>query len=66
MYLLQAVECKQERCIELLLHEKVELDSINRDGNTCLHIAAAAGSTKIVKMLCQAGANMSLKNAVSL
>ena len=62
--MIQAVECTQERCVALLLLDKVELDSVDKDGNTSLHIAAADGSSKIAKMLCQAGASLTIKNRV--
>ena len=62
----QAVECRHDNCVALLLEYKVELDSVDKDGNTCLHIAAGDGSSKIAKMLCQSGANMTIKNRVGI
>ena len=64
MVCFQAVECRHEGCVALLLQDKVELDSVDKDGNTSLHIAACDGSAKIAKMLCQAGASLTIKNRV--
>ena len=61
---LQAVECNQDECVNLLLEYKAEVDVRDQDSNTALHIAVKEGLTNIVALLIRYGANVNLKNKV--
>ena len=61
---LQAVECNQDECVNLLLEYKAEVDVRDQDSNTALHIAVKEGLTNIVALLIRYGANVNFKNKV--
>ena len=46
--------------------EPIDVDVQDVDGNTALHLAAAAGNLEIVSMLCESGARVDLMNNKSL
>ena len=61
----QATECNQEECVKLLLEHRAEVDAIETEGNTGLHLAVKHGFLNIAVALISAGANLNLKNKVS-
>ena len=46
----------------LLAQPSIELDPLDENGQTPLHLATAYGNTKIVKKLLRAGANRQIVN----
>ena len=46
----------------LLLENKLELNGVDKTGNTPLHVAVVAGNEPLVRVLLENGASMSLKD----
>ena len=51
--------------MKLLLEHRAEVDAIDTEGNTGLHLAVKYGYMNIVLALINAGANFNLKNKVN-
>jgi len=49
----------------MLIGRNTNLDKVNEDGETALHVASSAGHGKVVELLLAAGADMDVKNKVS-
>ncbi len=51
-----------KQVMDLLLDLGVNINSVDKDGNTCLHYAVMSNSPRVVKKLLVRGANRELKN----
>ena len=52
------------KTVAALLSFGADADAKDKEGNSCLHIAAAQGSNEILRILLHAGAKVSAKNKV--
>jgi len=66
--ILQAVECNEVECVELLLGARANVTCKDKAGYTCLHYAAHDGLHDVMEMLIAAGRQQQLDvtNNVSL
>lgn len=62
----QAVECGHDDCVKLLIDHNAHVDAVDKSGNSGLHLAVLYNHPKIVKLLTSKGANVNIKNKVTL
>jgi hypothetical protein len=60
--LMSASWAGMSRVLPILLDRSAELDAIDSDGNTALHLGAAKGDVKVISELIARGADVSIKN----
>ena len=63
--LLKSIKCNSVEVIKLLIDAGVALESVDRDGNTALLVAAKNGYFAIIELLVASGANVNHCNKVS-
>ena len=64
LFCLQAVECGHDDCVKLLIEHNADVDAVDRDGNSGLHLAVLYNHPKIIRLLTERGANVNKQNKV--
>jgi hypothetical protein len=59
-------ESRIAEAVRVALLQPGDIDSVNRNGDTALHAAAALGYDRVVQMLADKGAKLSVKNGRGL
>lgn len=62
----QAIECGHKEVIQLMLERGVDINTIDYEGNSGLHVAAKQGFYEITSMLLKQGANFESSNNVCI
>ena len=60
----QAVECGHDDCVKLLIEHNADVDAVDREGNSGLHLAVLYNHPKIIRLLTERGANVNKQNKV--
>lgn len=60
------MECGHDDCVKLLIDHNAHVDAVDKSGNSGLHLAVLYNHPKIVKLLTSKGANVNIKNKVTM
>jgi ankyrin repeat protein len=58
-----AVAGRHTECCRVLLFSGADVDEKNSTGNTCMHVAAEAGSQEVMELLFEFQASLNIRNA---
>ena len=58
------MECGHDDCVKLLIEHNADVDAVDRDGNSGLHLAVLYNHPKIIRLLTERGANVNKQNKV--
>lgn len=60
------MECGHDVCVKLSIDHNAHVDAVDKSWNSSLHLAVVYNHPKIVKLLTSKGANVNIKNKVTM
>ena len=58
-----ALSHRQRQIIESILHSNCDIDALNSEGKTALHVAVTCSINEVIDLLCEQGANVNAKTS---